>query len=106
MSARVERLSSALQSALMFREGPRVPADGCETGDWSHVDVHLTKTLHYRALFFPGSHYDDPALDRLHQRESTVVAVGGEVRGAARAVRFRHDADSRVRLLTEALVAE
>ncbi|WP_433367687.1 SIS domain-containing protein [Actinoplanes sp. CA-142083] len=104
--APVERLSSALQSALMFREGPRVPADGCETGDWSHVDVYLTKTLDYRALFFPGSRYDDQALEWLHQRGSTVVAVGGEVGGAAQAVRFRHDDDLRVRLAAETLVAE
>jgi fructoselysine-6-P-deglycase FrlB-like protein len=104
--APVERLSSALQSALMFREGPRVPADGCETGDWSHVDVYLTKTLRYRALFFPGSRYDDQALGWLRERGSTVVAVGGDVPGAAQAIRFRHDDDSRVRLLTETLVAE
>ena len=38
-----ERLSSALQSALMFREAPRIAADGCETGDWLHVDLYLTK---------------------------------------------------------------
>ncbi|WP_213007533.1 SIS domain-containing protein [Paractinoplanes toevensis] len=104
--APVERISSALQSALMFREGPRVAADGCETGDWSHVDVYLTKTLNYRALLFPGSRYDDQALEWLHQRGSTIVSVGGEVPGAACAVRFRHDDDSRVRLLTETLVAE
>ena len=104
--APVERLSSALQSALMFREGPRVPADGCETGDWSHVDVYLTKTLRYRALLFPGSRYDAQALEWLHTRKSTVVAVGGEVPGAALAVRFRHDDDLRVRLQTETLIAE
>ncbi|MEU4243687.1 SIS domain-containing protein [Actinoplanes sp. NPDC026619] len=104
--APVERISSALQSALMFREGPRVAADGCETGDWAHVDVYLTKTLRYRALLFPGSRYDDQALEWLHSRGSTIVAVGGEAPGAATAVRFRHDDDSRVRLLTETLVAE
>ena len=104
--APVERISSALQSALMFREGPRVPADGCETGDWSHVDVYLTKTLRYRALLFPGSRYDDQALEWLRSRGSTVVAVGGEVPGAALAVRFRHDDDHDVRRLTETLVAE
>jgi fructoselysine-6-P-deglycase FrlB-like protein len=104
--APVERISSALQSALMFREGPRVAADGCETGDWAHVDVYLTKTLRYRCLMFPGSRYDDQALEWLHQRGSTVVSVGGEVPGAAQAIRYRHDDDSRVRLLTETLVAE
>ena len=104
--APVERISSALQSALMFREGPRVPADGCETGDWSHVDVYLTKTLRYRALLFPGSHYDGPALEWLHRRGSTIVSVGGDVPGAAQVIRFRHDDDFRVRLLTETLIAE
>ena len=48
--APAERISSALQGALMVREGPRRRADGCETGDWSHVDVYLTKTLDYRAI--------------------------------------------------------
>ena len=46
--APARRLSSALQSALMLREGPRLPAVGCETADWSHVDVYLTKTTDYR----------------------------------------------------------
>ena len=27
----------------MLREGPRRPAVACETGDWSHVDVYLTR---------------------------------------------------------------
>jgi fructoselysine-6-P-deglycase FrlB-like protein len=104
--APAERISSALQSALMFREGPRVAADGCETGDWAHVDVYLTKTLRYRAIFLPGSRYDDQALDWLRRRGSTIIAVGGEVPGAALAVRFRHDSDSGVRLMTETLVSE
>jgi len=104
--APVERISSALQSALMFREGPRVPADGCETGDWSHVDVYLTKTLRYRALLFPGSRYDGQALEWLRSRGSTIVSVGGEAPGAAQVIRFRHDDDFRVRLWTETLIAE
>jgi len=104
--APVERISSALQSALMFREGPRVPADGCETGDWSHVDVYLTKTLRYRALLFPGSRYDGPALEWLHGRGATIVSVGGAAQGAAQVIRFRHDDDLRVRRWTETLIAE
>jgi glucosamine--fructose-6-phosphate aminotransferase (isomerizing) len=104
--APAERISSALQSALMFREGPRRAADGCETGDWAHVDVYLTKTLRYAAVFLPGSRYDEQALDWLRQRGSTIVGVGGEVPGAALAVRFRHDDHSGVRLMTETLVSE
>ncbi|MFI6073279.1 hypothetical protein ACIA5C_17020 [Actinoplanes sp. NPDC051343] len=101
-----ERISSALQSALMFREGPRRAADGCETGDWAHVDVYLARTLRYGAVFLPGSRYDEQALDWLRQRGSTVVAVGGAVPGAALAVRFRHDGLPGVRLMTETLVSE
>ncbi|MFG2040061.1 SIS domain-containing protein [Dactylosporangium sp. NPDC048998] len=104
--APAERLSSALQSALMVREGPRRPAGGCETGDWSHVDVYLTKTLDYRALLFPGSRYDPPALEWLRARSATVLAVGADVAGAAAVIRYPGDDDPGVRLLTETLVAE
>jgi len=104
--APAERLSSAEQSALMVREGPRRPATGCETGDWAHVDVYLTKTRDYRALLLPGSRWDAQALEWLRERRSRVVAVGAEVPGAELVVRYRHDDDSDVRLLTEVLVAE
>ncbi|GAA0964111.1 SIS domain-containing protein [Acrocarpospora macrocephala] len=104
--APAERLSSAQQSALMFREGPRRQADACETGDWSHVDVYLTKTYDYRALFFPGSRYDDQAMEWIRQRESTVLTVGGELPGQKASIRYRHDDDPDVALLTETLIAE
>jgi len=61
--APAERISSALQSALMFREGPRVAADATETGDWLHVDVYLTKRPGYRALLFAGSRFDDGVME-------------------------------------------
>ncbi|HEX4817827.1 MAG TPA: SIS domain-containing protein, partial [Nonomuraea sp.] len=99
--APAERLSSAEQSALMFREGPRRPADAAETGDWAHVDVYLTKTLDYRALLFSGSRYDGQAMDWVRRRGSTVVAVGGEPEDAAASVRYVHDDDPDVALLTE-----
>lgn len=104
--APAERLSSAEQSALMLREGPRRAADACETGDWAHVDVYLTKTLDYRAILFPGSRYDEQAMDWIRQRGSTVLAVGGELPGATSSIRYRHDDDPDVALLTETLVAE
>ncbi|SEG55568.1 Fructoselysine-6-P-deglycase FrlB with duplicated sugar isomerase (SIS) domain [Nonomuraea solani] len=104
--APAERLSSAEQSALMFREGPRRPADACESGDWSHVDVYLTKTLDYRALLFPGSHYDGQAMDWVRERGSTVITVGAEVKDATAAIRYPGDDDPDVALLTETLVAE
>jgi fructoselysine-6-P-deglycase FrlB-like protein len=104
--APAERLSSAEQSALMVREGPRRAADACETGDWAHVDVYLTKTLDYRALIFPGSRYDDQAMEWIRERGSTVLSVGADLPGAKGSIRYRGDADPDVRLLTEVLVAE
>jgi fructoselysine-6-P-deglycase FrlB-like protein len=104
--APAHRLGSAQQSALMVREGPRRPAIACETGDWSHVDVYLTKTQDYRMLLFPGSRYEDELLRWTQERGSTVVTVGADCPGGAGAVRYRHDDDDDVRLLTEVLVAE
>jgi glucosamine 6-phosphate synthetase-like amidotransferase/phosphosugar isomerase protein len=104
--APVERLCSSMQGALMLREGPRRAAVGCETGDWSHVDVYLTKTLDYRALVFAGSHWDFAAAQWLSERNSTVVAVGGEFAGAHHTVRYPHDTDPIVALLTEVMVPE
>ncbi|HEX4685622.1 MAG TPA: SIS domain-containing protein [Nocardioides sp.] len=104
--APARRLSSALQSALMLREGPRLPAVGCETADWSHVDVYLTRTTDYRMLLFPGSRWEDELLGWVRERGSTLVAVGADVPGAALTVRYPHDDVDDVRLLTETLVAE
>ena len=104
--APAERLSSAEQSALMFREGPRRAADACESGDWLHVDVYLTKPLDYRALLFAGSRFDAQIMEWVGERRSTVVAVGEDVEGAVAAVRYVHDDDADVALLTEVLVAE
>ncbi|HET7030302.1 MAG TPA: SIS domain-containing protein [Candidatus Limnocylindrales bacterium] len=104
--APVERLASALQGALMVREGPRIPAVACETGDWAHVDVYLTKTLDYRAIVFPGSRWDVQAIDWLQRRRSTFVAVGADVAGAARSVRYAGDDDPDVARYAEILIPE
>jgi hypothetical protein len=58
LAAPAHRVCSAQQGALMLREGPRLPAVGCETGDWSRVDVYLTKTIDYRLLVFAGSRWE------------------------------------------------
>lgn len=106
VAAPARRLSSALQSALMLREGPRLPAVGCETADWSHVDVYLTKSTDYRLVLLAGSRWEPELLDWVGQRGSTLVAVGAEVPGAAVTVRYPHDDVDDVRLLTETLVVE
>jgi hypothetical protein len=104
--APVERLSSSQQSALMLREVPRVGAFASETGDWSHVDVYLTKTQDYRALVFSGSAWDAQALDWMAARGSRFAAVGAELPGAELVVRHRHDDEPEVAVLSEVLVAE
>ena len=105
--APARRISSALQSALMLREGPRLPAVGCETADWSHVDVYLTKTTDYRLVLLAGSRWEPELLDwvtpaRQHARRRRVPTCAG----AALTVRYPHDDVDDVRLLTETLVLE
>jgi fructoselysine-6-P-deglycase FrlB-like protein len=104
--APARRLSSAQQSALMLREGPRRAAHACETGDWSHVDVYLTKTLDYRMLLLPGSAWDPALLAWTTERDATVVAVGADVPSATLSVRYAGDDEDDVRLLAETTVAE
>ena len=104
--APAERLSSALQCALMLREGPRIPADATETGDWLHVDVYLTKHPGYRALLFPGSGFDGEVLRWAAERASTIVAIGRPVAGAAGCVPFDGADDPLVASLVEVSVAE
>jgi fructoselysine-6-P-deglycase FrlB-like protein len=97
-----ERISSAEQGALMFREGPRLAADACETGDWLHVDVYLTRPLDYRAVRFAGSRFDDDVARWIDERGGRLLSVGAVSGG----VRYRGDDDPDVALLTETLVPE
>ena len=104
--APAERSSSALQSALMLREGPRLAADATETGDWLHVDVYLSKRPGYTALLYPGSRFDEDVMAYARGRGATIVVVGRDVAGAAQLVPLQ-DADRPfVPLLVETGVAE
>jgi hypothetical protein len=104
--APAERIGSAEQSALMLREVPRVPAYACETGDWSHVDVYLTKRPGYRALLLPGSRYETEVMEWAAERGCTVVVAGGALPGSALDIGLPGAADPWVRPLVETLVAE
>lgn len=104
--APARRLSSAQQGALMLREGPRLPAESSETGDWSHVDVYLTKTTDYRLLLFTGSRWEPELVRWVRERGSTLVTVGADGPDADVTVRYRGDDDDDVRLLVEVGVAE
>jgi glucosamine--fructose-6-phosphate aminotransferase (isomerizing) len=90
----------------MLREGPRVPADANETGDWLHVDVYLSRHPGYRALLFPGSRFDAGVMAWARERASTIVAVGAPVDGAAMHIPFPHASDPLVASLVETTVAE
>ena len=104
--AAADHIATAEQGALMIREGPRRPAVACETADWAHVEVYLTKTLDYRALFFPGSRWDEQALDWLRKRKATIVAVGGRPSGARLAVEFPGSGDPDIARYAAVLVPE
>ncbi len=101
-----ERLASALQGALMLREAPRIPADGCETGDWLHVDVYLSKRLDYRALLLRGSRYDAGVMDWVRQRDAQIMAVGEPIDGAVAVIDLHDGGDPIVRHLVENTVLE
>ena len=100
------RFSSAQQSALMLREGPRLPAVACETGDWSHVDVYLTKSTDYRMLLLTGSRWEPELMRWVLERGSTLVAVGQDIPEAGFSLRYRGDENDDVKLRSETLVAE
>jgi glucosamine 6-phosphate synthetase-like amidotransferase/phosphosugar isomerase protein len=106
LCAPARRLCSAQQGALMFREGPRRPAVGCESGDWSHVDVYRTKNADVRMLVFAGSAWEAQMAEWTGPRGTRVIGVGGTVPGATATVRYPGDDVDDVRLLTEALVPE
>ncbi len=101
-----ERFGSAQQSALMLREGPRIIADACETGDWLHVDVYLTKPPGYALLLLTGSRYDAEVAGWRRERDFRLVSVGRELAGADAAIAF-HGVDRRVvAAIAETAVAE
>lgn len=104
--APAERSGSAQQGALMLREAPRLPADACETGDWSHVDVYLTKTLDYRAIVFAGSAWDEAAAAWMRRRGTRWWTIGASISGERGNVLYAGCDDPVVALLAEVTVAE
>ena len=105
-AAPAERFSSAQQSALMLREGPRIASVGCETADWSHVDVYLTKVQDYRLMIFAGSSWEKPLMKWCAERGSKTIAVGGEVQGADFTIHYPGEESTEVALLSESYFAE
>ena len=104
--APAERLGSAEQSALMLREVPRVRADACETGDWSHVDVYLSKLPGLGLVLLRGSAWEAEVMDWALARGCPVVTVGGPLPGAGLDVPVPGAEDPIVRMLAEVRVCE
>lgn len=103
-AAPLERLSSAEQSALMIRECAREKADASEVGDWSHIDVYLTKSTDYRLITFTGSRWTDQMLDWTTKRGSKVVLIGSNTPVAE--LDFPYSDYEIVQLLVEVTYAE
>ena len=90
----------------MLREAPRIRAAACETGDWLHVDVYLTRPPGYRAILLPGSPFDSMVVDWIERRRGAFVAIGEPVEGAAVQIGYP-DADTPlVALLAETAAVE
>jgi fructoselysine-6-P-deglycase FrlB-like protein len=106
VSAPAERFGSAQQSALMLREGPRIIADACETGDWLHVDVYLTKRPGYSLLLLGGSRYDAEVAGWRRERDFRLVSVGRELAGADLVIAFDGGDRRMVAAIAETAVSE
>ncbi len=104
--APADRFCNAQQGALMLRELPRLPSSGCETGDWSHIDVYLTNTLDYRAIIFPGSFWESQFFKWTNERATRVATIGFENPTASVCLRYKNDSNPIVRLLAETTYAE
>lgn len=104
--APAERIGSAEQSALMLREVPRVPADACETGDWSHVDVYLSKRPGLGLVLLRGSAWEADVMEWSAERGFPVITVGGGLPGAVLDIPLEDDGDPVIRSLVEHHVAE
>ena len=96
--------SSSPRSCCARRRGCAPP--GCETGDWLHVDVYLSRHPGYRALLLAGSPYDAGVMDWARKRDSTIVAVGRPVDGSRLDVTYPRAHEPLVALLTDTMVAE
>jgi len=106
VSAPGERFGSAQQSALMLREAPRIVSDACETGDWLHVDVYLTKRPGYALLLLPGSRYDAELIGWRREREFEIITVGRELEGVSMTVPIAGAEQHLTAVLVETIVAE
>jgi glutamine---fructose-6-phosphate transaminase (isomerizing) len=95
------------QAALMLREGPRLPAQAHEAGDWLHTAIYLALPGH-RALLFGGTPYDETLVGVIGGRGGETVVIGSPVAGSARSIplALTTGADPIVRALVSSVIAE
>lgn len=93
------------QAALMFREGPRLPATAWDAGDWSHVAIY-TALPGARMVLFSGTAYDRSLVEAVRSRSGEVVVIGPPVEGAALVVPLPGIEDELVRTLVEVTAVE
>ena len=95
------------QAALVFREGPRIAALPCDTGDWLHTGLY-TLFPGDPVLLLGGSPADDEAVATIRARGGVVVSAGPARSDTDLHVQLPDAAlaNEAVRLLVEPAVAE
>ncbi len=95
------------QAALMLREGPRLPAEAHDAGDWLHTAVYLALPGH-RAVLFSGTPYDATLVRTIAGRGGKTLVVGTPVEGAALVIGLPRSTpdDTSARGLVRSVVAE
>ena len=66
----------------MLREGPRLPAEAHDAGDWLHTAIYRALPGH-RAVLFGGTPYDETLVRTIAGRGGKTLVVGSPVEGAA-----------------------
>ncbi|MGL5809167.1 MAG: SIS domain-containing protein [Nocardioides sp.] len=100
------RSASSSQSALLTRELARRHATGCDSADWAHVDVYLTKSTDYRLVLLGANPHSREIFQWTSGRGSKVLAWGHTDSRADMSVRFPHDSDPDVAPLVDTVLAE
>ena len=63
------------QASLMFREGPRIPAQAFDTGDWLHIGLY-TVLPGDPVMLYTGADGDPDALRTIRARGGHAVVIG------------------------------
>ncbi len=100
-------LGTISQAALMLREGPRLPAEAHDAGDWLHTAIYRALPGH-RAVLFSGTPYDETLVRTIAGRGGKTLVVGTPVDGAVLVIGLPSSTpdDTAARGLVRSVVAE